>query len=76
MENPTTTDTGTRTDTGPGTGTGTDAELDRLDRLVRQRHSLRSRHASALARLMDEREDLRGAHAFADLVDESMRWSA
>ena len=47
-----------------------------LDRIVKQRNSLRSRHASALAKLMIEREDLRGTHAFADFVDDSLRWSA
>ena len=47
-----------------------------LDRVAKQRNSLKSRHASALAKLMIEREDLRGAHAFADFVDDSLRWSA
>jgi hypothetical protein len=47
-----------------------------LDRITLQRHSLRLRHASALAKLMEERQDLRGVHALADLVDDSLRWSA
>jgi hypothetical protein len=55
--------------------TTTDKDLE-LDRVVSQRSSLKSRHASALARLMIEREDLRGTHAFADFVDDSLRWSA
>ncbi|GAB7003608.1 hypothetical protein JCM18899A_10790 [Nocardioides sp. AN3] len=46
------------------------------DRVWTQRSSLKSRHASALAKLMDEREDLRGTHAFADFIDDSLRWSA
>jgi len=50
-----------------------DAELDRI---AMQRTSLKSRHANALARLMEEREDLRGVHVFADFVDDSLRWSA
>ena len=32
--------------------------------------------AQALARLMAEREDLQGVHALADLVSDSLRWSA
>lgn len=48
----------------------------RLDRITSQRHSLKFRHASALARLMAERQDLRGVHALADIVDDSLRWSA
>jgi hypothetical protein len=55
--------------------TTTDRDLE-LDRVVNQRGSLKSRHASALARLMIEREDLRGTHAFADFVDDSLRWTA
>lgn len=47
-----------------------------LDSVAKQRHSLKFRHASALAKLMDERQDLRGVHVFADFVDDSMRWSA
>lgn len=55
--------------------TTTDRDTE-LDRVAKQRNSLKSRHASALAKLMIEREDLRGAHAFADFVDDSLRWSA
>jgi hypothetical protein len=54
------------------TTTDRDTEVDRSA----QRNSLKSRHASALARLMIEREDLRGTHAFADFIDDSLRWSA
>lgn len=55
------------------TATHRDTELDRV---AQQRSSLKSRHASALSRLMNEREDLRGTHAFADFVDDLLRWSA
>jgi hypothetical protein len=55
------------------TTTNRDTELDRVST---QRNSLKSRHASALAKLMIEREDLRGTHAFADFIDDSLRWSA
>ena len=34
------------------------------------------RHSQALTRLMDERDDLRGVHALADFVDDSLRWTA
>ncbi len=47
-----------------------------LDRTTLQPSSLRDRHASALAKLMEDRNDLRGAYAFADMVDDSLRWSA
>jgi len=49
---------------------------DDADRIALQRSRLKSRHASALAKLMIEREDLRGTHAFADFIDDSLRWSA
>ncbi|SFC15051.1 hypothetical protein SAMN04487968_10471 [Nocardioides terrae] len=55
--------------------TTTDRDDD-ADRIVQQRSRLKSRHASALAKLMIEREDLRGTHAFADFIDDSLRWSA
>jgi hypothetical protein len=47
-----------------------------LDRLRVRRKELKDRHAQALSRLMQEREDLRGVHALADLVSDSLRWSA
>lgn len=37
---------------------------------------LRTRHSQALARLMADREDLRGINGFADLIDDSLRWTA
>jgi hypothetical protein len=47
-----------------------------LDQTLQRRHALKSRHTRALVRLMDERTDLRGVHALADLVADSLRWSA
>ncbi len=47
-----------------------------LEQITAQRHHLKTRHANALAKLLDEREDLRGVNALADLVDDSLRWSA
>jgi hypothetical protein len=47
-----------------------------LERIRAQRVALKHRHSQALARLMAEREDLKGVHALADLVSDSLRWSA
>ncbi len=47
-----------------------------IDRVTAQRSAVKDRHAQALARLMAEREDLRGVHPLADLVSDSLRWSA
>jgi hypothetical protein len=47
-----------------------------LERIREQRAALKDRHAQALARLMAEREDLKGVHPLADLVSDSLRWSA
>ena len=52
---------------------GTDHDLERLRA---HRDGLRLRHAHSLTRLMSSRDDLRGVHALADLVDESVRWTA
>ena len=41
-----------------------------------QRAAFRTRHSHALTTLMEAREDLRGVHALADFVDDSVRWSA
>lgn len=49
---------------------------ERYDRIVEQRTKLRTRHSQALSKLMTERDDLRGVHALADFVDDSLRWSA
>ena len=47
-----------------------------LDRRRAQRDGLRLRHAHSLTWLLSSRDDLRGVHALADLVDESVRWTA
>jgi hypothetical protein len=47
-----------------------------LQKIYEHRNTLKNRHSQALSRLMTEREDLRGVHALADLVDDSLRWSA
>lgn len=49
-----------------------DRDLEKLA----QRGTLKSRHSQALSQLMGDREDLRGVHALADFVEESMRWTA
>lgn len=61
-------------DTQSTTGT-VPADQD-LERIATQRVSLKSRHSQALSQLMVEREDLRGVHALADFVDDSLRWTA
>jgi hypothetical protein len=48
-----------------------DLELKRA-----QRDGLRLRHAQQLSRLLATRDDLRGVHALADLVEDSVRWTA
>ena len=47
-----------------------------LEKMIEQRRALRLRHSRQLTALMDAREDLRGVHALADFVDDSVRWSA
>lgn len=37
---------------------------------------LASRHLHGVSTLLQVRTDLRGVHAFADVVEESVRWSA
>ena len=37
---------------------------------------LATRHKNGVSRLLAHRDDLRGVHAFADVVEESVRWSA
>ena len=66
--------------TGPSAGhheqDGDEHAARRAERLREQRERLQHRHSQALTRLMDTRRDLRGVHALADFVDESVRWSA
>jgi hypothetical protein len=47
-----------------------------LERIRAQRAALKDKHSQALSRLLAEREDLKGVHALADLVSDSLRWSA
>lgn len=47
-----------------------------IDPTRAQRTALRSRHASGLVALLEEREDLRGVYAMADYLDDAVRWSA
>ena len=49
-----------------------DADLGRTDRRTR----FRARQTRALTELLDERDELRGVHAFADHVDDAVRWTA
>ncbi|MCW2849889.1 MAG: hypothetical protein JWR90_3863 [Marmoricola sp.] len=37
---------------------------------------LATRHKHGVSSLLAQRDDLRGVHAFADVVEESVRWSA
>ena len=55
--------------------TTTRREID-VDQLLEQRLAFRTRHSKALTELMDQRTDLRGVHALADLVDDAVRWCA
>jgi len=48
----------------------------KLDRIAVQRTKLELRHSQALTRLLEERQDLRGVNALADLVADSLLWSA
>ncbi|GAB2870673.1 hypothetical protein [Nocardioides pacificus] len=47
-----------------------------LEHIRRQQITQHSRHTQALTSLMDNRQDLRGVYAMADLVDDFVRWSA
>lgn len=47
-------------------------EIDRGD----ARQDFRLRRTGALTSLLSEREDLRGVHAVADLLDDAVRWTA
>lgn len=53
-----------------------DAAESRDQRVLDQRARFRTRHARALSDLMGQRDDLRGVHALADLVDDAVRWTA
>lgn len=60
---------------GPARTVGTPVDPT-LERIAAQRDALRLRHAQRLTALMESRSDLRGVHALADFVDDSVRWSA
>lgn len=49
---------------------------DTADGTPVRRSALRDRHARNLARLMQQRDDLRGVHPLADFVDDAIRWTA
>ncbi|VXB15510.1 hypothetical protein [Nocardioides sp. AX2bis] len=53
-----------------------DAAESRDQRVLDQRARFRTRHARALTDLMGQRDDLRGVHALADLVDDAVRGTA
>ena len=66
-------------DTTPVTASTTASTTDlkiAADKLGEQRAALRLRHSQRLTALMETRRDLRGVHALADFVDDSVRWSA
>lgn len=50
--------------------------VDDFDNVLERRHAFKSRHAESLTKLMEQRGDLRGVHALADLVDDAIRWTA
>ena len=65
--------------TASTTASTTDLKTDlktAADKLGEQRAALRLRHSQRLTALMETRRDLRGVHALADFVDDSVRWSA
>ena len=49
----------------------TEGDLGRTE----QRTSFRARQTRALIELLGERAELRGVHAFADQVDDAVRWT-
>ena len=71
-------DTSDRTRRAPAALTllhGGRAEAALPDPALERARALRDRHAEGLTRLLSERDDLRGVHALADLVDDAIRWS-
>jgi hypothetical protein len=55
----------------PGLESVVDADLGRTE----QRTLFRTRQTRALTELLGERAELRGVHAFADHVDDAVRWT-
>jgi hypothetical protein len=52
------------------------APVLRLDARERGSRDLACRHLAGVSDLLNARCDLRGVHAWADIVEESVRWSA
>jgi hypothetical protein len=48
----------------------------RVDTSERGSRDLACRHLAGVSGLLTTRDDLRGVHAWADVVEESVRWSA
>ncbi len=61
------------TSTQPAHAYDMDAQLERIRA---QRAAVKDRHSQKLAKLLAKREDLQGVHPLADLVSDSLRWSA
>lgn len=47
-----------------------------IELIKHKQDEIRARHSAALVTLMSQRDDLRGVYAFADYVDDAVRWSA
>ena len=62
-----------RHDLAVPTSSGTTPEQRRREGATRD---LAVRHLQGVSTLLAHRDDLRGVHAFADVVEESVRWSA
>ncbi|TWH00823.1 hypothetical protein L615_000200000330 [Nocardioides sp. J9] len=68
--------------TSTGTGSGRHLEsvgttpADRSEEAAARAARLRDRHAQNIARLMEQRSDLRGVNKLADFVDDALRWTA
>jgi len=54
----------------------TSTDNDRIADRHAAQPDFEARHASKLAALMIERDDLRGLIPFADILDDAVRWSA
>jgi hypothetical protein len=52
------------------------AAVIRVDARERGSRDLACRHLAGVSDLLSSRLDLRGVHAWADVVEESVRWSA
>ena len=54
----------------------TPTQMDEIETRREKRAALKARHAQGVTSLMNQRDDLRGVHALADLVDDAVRWTA